>query len=336
MEAAPSISVIIPTRNRLKFLQESVASVLAQSFRDWELIVVDDASEDGTWAWLRSIDDGRIRVLRLDQHRERSAARNAGFRASRGEFVLFLDDDDWLLDGALARLFQALRRKPEAIGTIGAVTYRKENGHSTRTPHPRRCVLDDIWKDMLFGWVPLLGQALFRRSNFIEAGGWRERMSLSEDYELFLRVSSLGPMVLIPQAVLAYRIHAGQTEKTAARGLSLRLRQQAIARLSGEKRRRAEQWLRAGRLVGVARHAYRDASLRRAAACAWQAIGCAPEVLGSPITRRLMLPFALRCSAGSIVGWRGVRFWRRCRKAVTERVRASLQRRGLSAQPEEK
>src|SRR5437879_843479 len=111
----PVVTVVIPTRNRLPLLQESVANVRAQTFTDWELIVVDDASEDGTWSWLSSLADSRIRVIRLARHSERSAARNRGLVEARGEFVLFLDDDDRLYPRALERLADALARHSDAV-----------------------------------------------------------------------------------------------------------------------------------------------------------------------------------------------------------------------------
>src|SRR5439155_19601878 len=106
------LSVVIPTRNRLGFLQEAVESVRRQTYANWELIVVDDASEDGTWVWLCSLNDLRIRTFRLEHRSERSIARNQGLSKARGEFALFLDDDDLLHSRALKRLTKALHRRP--------------------------------------------------------------------------------------------------------------------------------------------------------------------------------------------------------------------------------
>src|SRR5947208_15659485 len=92
----PLVSAVIPTRNRLGFLQEAVESARRQTYANWELIVVDDASEDGTWVWLCSLNDLRIRTFRLEHRSERSIARNQGLSKARGEFALFLDDDDLL------------------------------------------------------------------------------------------------------------------------------------------------------------------------------------------------------------------------------------------------
>ena len=95
MPASPKISIILPTYNRADVLSRAVDSVRRQTCLDWELIVVDDGSTDGTGAWLATLRDERIRVLRQDNAGVYHA-RNAGLRAARGEYIAFLDsDDEW-------------------------------------------------------------------------------------------------------------------------------------------------------------------------------------------------------------------------------------------------
>src|SRR5438477_5519501 len=119
-ERAILVSVIIPTRNRLAFLKEAVSSVSSQDCPAHETIVIDDASQDGTWEWLSSLRDPAIRVFRMPSHGERSAARNLGLKHALGEFVLFLDDDDLLAPGALSYLQAEARRCPDALAVVGA------------------------------------------------------------------------------------------------------------------------------------------------------------------------------------------------------------------------
>ena len=76
MTATPTVTVVIPTRNRCDLLKETIASVFTQTYTQWELIVVDDASEDGTATWLSSLTDDRVQVIRFDQRSERTRARN--------------------------------------------------------------------------------------------------------------------------------------------------------------------------------------------------------------------------------------------------------------------
>src|SRR5207249_6673035 len=94
--AMTAVSVVIATRNRRLFLSEAIATVQQQTFDDWELIVVDDASTYDTPSFLGGLRDSRIRDIRQATHGQRSVARNRGLADARGEFVMFLDDDDLL------------------------------------------------------------------------------------------------------------------------------------------------------------------------------------------------------------------------------------------------
>jgi len=98
----PKASIIIPTHNRSKFLEEAVRSVLAQTYQDFEIIIIDDASTDNTseiisQKFATDIKNGRIRYVRNEKQMERSFSRNVGMDISRGEYIALLDDDDiWL------------------------------------------------------------------------------------------------------------------------------------------------------------------------------------------------------------------------------------------------
>ena len=102
-------SIIIPTYNRAAFLPKAIGSVLAQSFSDWELIIVDDGSTDNTKDVVAQYSDSRITYI-FQQNAERSAARNKGIAHSVGEYVLFLDSDDYYLSNFLADLNLEIRK----------------------------------------------------------------------------------------------------------------------------------------------------------------------------------------------------------------------------------
>lgn len=112
----PAVGVAIATRTRRPFLVECVCSVISQKDLTWELIVVDDASTDGTAGCLRSQDKDEVSHRRMDQHKERCAARNLGLAEAKGRYVMLLDDDDVLHPGALRLLAQALDDHREAVG----------------------------------------------------------------------------------------------------------------------------------------------------------------------------------------------------------------------------
>jgi hypothetical protein len=332
MKAKPTISVITPTRNRIGFLRQAVASVVAQSLEQWELIVADDASEDGTWEYLQSLKEPRVRSLRMEVHRERSAARNAALRVARGEFVLYLDDDDWLLDRALARLIEALRAEDSAMGAVGArLTVGQDSWH--REPHPRRRHVRDSWPDVLFGWAPGCGQALLKRSAVLEAGEWNERLSIAEDHDLWLRISRLGPVVLIPQAVVAVRLHPGQTVMTDARFRTIGLRRSLLASMAEKERERAARTVRAYGHRQVAVRAFGRGSYPDAWRHCFQAVRLAPWLLGSPLSRPELAGLGLRSLTGMALGKRMIRRLRDAKQAFLGALRKQRAKRTTSALP---
>ena len=132
----PAVSVVIPTRNRLEYLQLAIRSVLHQSLRELECLVIDDRSDDGTRQWLESVDDPRVRPILLDRSRERSAARNTGLEATRAPFVLFLDDDDLLARHGLEAGLRTAHRFPQAAMIVGRQVAFDETGHRRAERHP--------------------------------------------------------------------------------------------------------------------------------------------------------------------------------------------------------
>jgi glycosyltransferase involved in cell wall biosynthesis len=99
----PLVSVILPTYNRAAFLREAIDSVLAQTWQRWELIVVDDGSTDGTRPYLATLADPRIHVLELAHDGNRARLRNRGMTRARGEYLAFLDSDDFWIPTKLER-----------------------------------------------------------------------------------------------------------------------------------------------------------------------------------------------------------------------------------------
>jgi glycosyltransferase involved in cell wall biosynthesis len=114
----PKVSVLIPTHNRVDLLRGAITSVLRQSFQDFELIVIDDGSRDGTADAVAQIADKRIRLLRHPEPRGGSAARNTGVQNSTTEYVAFLDDDDEWYPEKLRLQVELLDRSPAEVGVI--------------------------------------------------------------------------------------------------------------------------------------------------------------------------------------------------------------------------
>lgn len=107
MSTSPLFSVIVPTYNRANLLKKAVQSVLDQTFQDWELIIVDDGSTDGTTDTIKGFSDSRIRYI-FQEHQERSTARNLGITHALGRYICFMDDDDYLLNNHLQVFYEKI------------------------------------------------------------------------------------------------------------------------------------------------------------------------------------------------------------------------------------
>ena len=300
------MSVVITTRNRLAVLKEAVRSVLTQTHPSCEAIVVDDASSDGTAAWLSEQKSERLTVVVLDRHRERAVARNRGLDQARGEFVLFLDDDDRLRRTALKRLHSALLRDPEAIGAVGAVVLFDSDGNRRRRSHPRRPIKRDVWTDLLAYWMRSLGSTLFRTDVVRAVGGWNEEVTVSGDRELFVRASRRGPVILIPYVVHEKRTHSGQWRAAEIREIQQRWVREHIDTLPLRERALALRLTKVYRLLNDARIAYGNLASTKALSLYWQAVRTAPSVLLSPLLRPVIAEGVAKSLAGTFIGKRGV------------------------------
>src|SRR6188474_1008516 len=114
----PKVSVVIPVFNRPAAVRRAIDSVLAQTVQDFEIIVVDDGSTDGTAAAVTAIQDPRITLVKHDQRRGGSAARNSGIRASIAPYVAFLDSDDEWLPSKLERQLEVFENGKEDLGLV--------------------------------------------------------------------------------------------------------------------------------------------------------------------------------------------------------------------------
>ncbi len=199
----PKVSVIIPTYDRLPMLKEAIQSVLDQDFEDFELIVVDDGSKDGTSEEIKKY-GGRVKLLHYSENRGVSFARNRGILHAKGKYIAFLDSDDLWLKGKLKI----------------QVAFLDEN------PHYPLCYTDEIWirrgkrvnpmkKHAKYsGWIfekclPLCiispSSAIMRRNLFSKVGLFDEALPVCEDYDFWLRVSSRFPIFFIPRKLIIKR-----------------------------------------------------------------------------------------------------------------------------------
>lgn len=186
MSAGPALTVVIPSYDRAALLPRAVASVLAQTFADFELIVVDDGSTDDTPAVLARLEDPRIRCLR-QENRGVSAARNLGLSRARGAAVTFLDTDDEAAPDWLSTLARLLEDPAVGIATAGALAIRHgEDGteldRELLLPRP----LGPLYGNQKLRFTA--GTLAARRELLEEIGGYAQPMRFAENAEMAMRL----------------------------------------------------------------------------------------------------------------------------------------------------
>lgn len=254
---AGSVTVIVPTRNRLGFVTEAVNSALRQAPHVHRIVVVDDGSDDGTGAWLDGLDEPLVTAVRQPRTGGGAAARNAGFRLCDTPYVMFLDDDDVLRDGALSKLVKALTGQPWAAGAAGAGRRFGVTGPAERIIHPRVPLTRDVWREVLFCWGLYPATLLWRASVVGELGGWSEDLRRFEDRDLVLRAHPR-PFALIPDVVADLRVHPGQVTNVAHEELDWSLRQAFVDGLDPDYRASGAAILAAARGFEPALERYRQ------------------------------------------------------------------------------
>jgi glycosyltransferase involved in cell wall biosynthesis len=186
LDTAPLVAVIIPTFNRLPFLQGAVESVLAQTLDRWELIVVDDGSDDGSWRWLTQ--QSFLRPFRFETRRGPSAARNLGARQARAPLLAWLDSDDLFLPEKLARQTTLLNDHPELV-----LCHSNELWVRSGRPLAQQKKHEKRGGAIFAHCLPMCrispSATMIRRNIFEELGGFAEELEVAEDYELWLRLT---------------------------------------------------------------------------------------------------------------------------------------------------
>lgn len=222
----PTVSIVMPCYNAAAHLPQSVGSVLAQTFADWELIAIDDGSRDGTLAWLKAQTDSRIRVC-TQTNRGVSTTRNAGWAQARGDYVAFLDADDTWTPDFLEKTQAALQARPDAVLAYCGwqnLGLPGERGEPFVPPDYENAAKAET---LFAGCRWPIHAALVRREAVLAAGGFDAKLKNAEDYALWLQVATAAPIVRVPEVLAFYRFHdGGQASANKARAALHHLRAQ--------------------------------------------------------------------------------------------------------------
>jgi glycosyltransferase involved in cell wall biosynthesis len=294
-DTIPLVSIVLPTYNGAAYLRETIDSCLAQTYSNWELIVVDDCSSDATPEIIASYTavDPRIRSIRHERNRRLPAALNTGHAAARGTYLTWISDDNRYLPPAIEEMAHFLEEHP----TVGVVY--------------ADCVLIDEAGQYLQDWPAqpasriaymnsLRACFLYRKSLYDAVGGYDAEQFLAEDWEFWLRASRQFELVPLHKILYEYRWHDQSLTKAAKRS---------------DVRDSIERALR--RHLPHLRHSSRQDLARGWTVCAANAVRRGDLIQATTAYAR-----ALRTAPGSSVGY------------VAKKVVERLQHHGVGLQPE--
>lgn len=209
MSSNPLVSVITPTFNRADYLPYAVESVLSQSVPDFELIVIDDGSTDGTAELMeRYLADSRIRYLK-QENQGQSVARNRGIAEARGQFICFLDSDNAWVSTKLETSLKAFEEHPEADIVYGDFITIDGEGHELGVNRMAR-YSGRITPQLLRDNFVSMNTTMTRKRCFDEMGGFDSADRLAEDYGLWLRFSTRYQFLYVPAVLGYYRVMENQ------------------------------------------------------------------------------------------------------------------------------
>ncbi len=213
--STPLISVVLNGCDSGGFLPETLQSLLAQTFKDWELVFWDSASRDETLAQARACADERFRIIENDSRPPLGEARDRAVRETRGQWVAFLDHDDLWSPEKLERQVALLRGAAAETGRVGmiygrATTFSSDGEHGEAAPIysgrdlPTGCLTVPLLRH---GCFPTMSSVLVRRDAYLSAGGIPHDLRFAEDYHLYLALAEKWTALCDQEAHCRYRLH---------------------------------------------------------------------------------------------------------------------------------
>ena len=216
----PKVSVIIATYNRAHYIKEAVDSVLAQTFKDYEIVIVDDGSTDATKQVLQEYGD-KIRYFYQDNQGQAKALSHA-VREAKGEYLAFIDDDDMWLPEKLAIQMQVFTTNGD-IGLVASSMYLTDkNGNITSTwgkPADVKENFESLFEENIIGFPSVV----VRKDLVNRVGGFDETLITTQDYDLWLRLSKICQFKCIDIPLIKWRIHGSNKHQNKVQKLKDRL-----------------------------------------------------------------------------------------------------------------
>jgi len=294
---SPGLSVVMPVYNCQRHLAAALESVLAQTFHDFELIVVDDGSQDKTLKILRQFEkkDSRIRVLSRP-NTGIVGALNDGLEMAQADLIARMDGDDICLPERFERQIEYMERHPECV-LLGSQVLLIDDEGSPICPHPQtRYTHEEIDEGHLStGWPVVHPSIMMRKAAIERVGRYREQYKWLEDLDLFLRLAEIGKLANLKETLFQYRLHLASVCHTRP-DVQTRLRRQmreetynrrglpsdsrnhpdAATQSAGEIHRMWAWWaLKAGNVTTARKHALATFFRLPWSPHSWRVVACA-------------------------------------------------------------
>lgn len=205
IKATPKISVIIPAYNSEKTIQKTIESILNQTFTDFELIIINDGSQDYTLDIVSRFHDPRIKVFSYE-NAGGNVSRNRGLKQALGEFVSFLDADDLWTPDKLRDQLQALQENTDAQVAYSWTDYINENGEIFLSGTHITADGDVYEKLLVNNFLENGSNPLIRKEALLQLGGFDESLEAAQDWDMWLRLAAQYSFVAVPKVQILYRV----------------------------------------------------------------------------------------------------------------------------------
>ncbi len=213
MKKSNLVSVIIATYNREKMLEQAIDSVLAQTYTNFELIIIDDGSRGGPKSHLQNHCDSRIKYF-FQQNKGESGARNSGISQATGDFIIFVDDDDCLCDYALELAVKTINENDNYDILYSDSIIFDENNRSYGLSSGRQLPSGDLYRDLVLKYITIVPSGMFFKKNCFDQCLYNEKIKAGTDTEFNIRLSENYLFQFIDKPLVKFRNYMRSREKT--------------------------------------------------------------------------------------------------------------------------
>lgn len=200
------ISVVMSVYNGMPYLEEAVKSILNQTYRNFEFIIIDDASTDSSWGYLKSLKDRRIKLIKNEKNLGLASSLNKGIKAARGDYVARMDADDISLPQRFEKQINFFKAHKDYI-LVGSQVIWVDKNNNLISGFDTPLKDEDIRKKLIIRNQFHHATVMFRRSDIEKLGAYRDNLNGIEDYDLWFRVIKKGKVANLPERLVKRKIH---------------------------------------------------------------------------------------------------------------------------------